>query len=190
MNNPAPSAQDRWPLARRLKRDNKAAGKIVSRFSACNPLKNLNSDERIQANPRQSNPLERRLRSQAATKQENPNGSPTVDTEAERRHSNNAYRRTIRRGPISAQALQTGASLTVVRVDLHSALVRLDSFRVVVQFFVAKSETCPSLRVVSVDVERGVEVLDRRIVFAGGHQALAAGLVWLARERGRDRSHC
>ena len=31
--------------------------------------------------------------------------------------------------------------------------------------------------------ERGVEVLDRRLVLAGGHQALAARLVGLARER-------
>src|SRR5579871_785895 len=48
------------------------------------------------------------------------------------------YQRTIRRrgdSLASAQALQRGASLTVVRVDLHGALVRLDSLRVVVQLF-------------------------------------------------------
>src|SRR4029077_1842307 len=40
-----------------------------------NPLKRLDSDERIQGNPRKSNTSERGLRSKTATRQENPNGA-------------------------------------------------------------------------------------------------------------------
>src|ERR1700744_5186001 len=40
-----------------------------------NPLKSLDSDERIQGNPRKSNTDQRSLRSETATRQKNPNWS-------------------------------------------------------------------------------------------------------------------
>jgi len=49
--------------------------KKSSRQKPRNPLKSLDSDERIQENPRKSNARERGLRSETATRQENPNGS-------------------------------------------------------------------------------------------------------------------
>jgi hypothetical protein len=48
--------------------------KFVHEIS-CNPLISLDSDERIQGNPRQSNTLESRFSQRNSTGQENPNGS-------------------------------------------------------------------------------------------------------------------
>src|ERR1700733_13481783 len=53
----------------------KALRKNLSRFMPCNPLISLDSDERIQGNPRESNTSERGVRRETAARQENPNGS-------------------------------------------------------------------------------------------------------------------
>ena len=53
----------------------------------------------------------------------------------------------------------------------------------IIQLFITEAEARPGLRVIGVDVERRVEVLDRRLILASRHQALATGLIWLARER-------
>src|SRR5262249_11525025 len=50
--------------------------KKFRRFNPSNPLKSLDSDERIQGNPRESNTRLRGLCSKTAAAQENPNGSP------------------------------------------------------------------------------------------------------------------
>src|SRR5271170_4131901 len=84
---------------------------------------------------------------------------------------------------VSAQALQPGAGFAVAGIDLHGSLVGFDRLGVIVGFFVTESEARPGLRVVRVDIERGVEVVDGGIVFAGGDQALGSGLVWRACER-------
>ena len=57
---------------------------------------------------------------------------------------------------------------------------RLD---LVVLLLVGDAEARPGVGVVGVDVQRGVEVLDRRVIFAGGEQALAARLIGSAGER-------
>jgi len=44
-----------------------------------NSLKTLDPDERIQGNPRKSNPSKAGLRSETVTGQENPNGSDRTD---------------------------------------------------------------------------------------------------------------
>jgi hypothetical protein len=53
----------------------KGARNICPAKNPRNPLISLDSDERIQGNPRKSNPQNRGLRSETATRQENPNGS-------------------------------------------------------------------------------------------------------------------
>jgi hypothetical protein len=53
----------------------KTARKKLWRFMPRNPLKSLDSRERIQGNPRKSNPHNRGFRSETAGGQENPNGS-------------------------------------------------------------------------------------------------------------------
>jgi hypothetical protein len=52
-----------------------SARKNVSAKIPYNPLKRLDSDERIQGNPRKSNTHKRGFRREIATGQENPNGS-------------------------------------------------------------------------------------------------------------------
>jgi hypothetical protein len=54
----------------------------ISRFIPCNPLKSLGSHERIQGNPKKSNPRQRGFCGKRATRQENPNESsdPTSPT--------------------------------------------------------------------------------------------------------------
>src|SRR5208283_1516910 len=66
---------DRGPPFRRRSRDDKAPRKIVPASMPRNPLKRLDSDERIQGNPRKSNAPERGSGRVTATSQENPNGS-------------------------------------------------------------------------------------------------------------------
>src|ERR1700722_2019875 len=62
MNNPAPP-QAKIPRAPRYRsgaaNGTESAEKNCSRFKPRNPLKSLDSDERIQGNPRKSNPHER-----------------------------------------------------------------------------------------------------------------------------------
>jgi hypothetical protein len=50
-----------------------------------NPLISLDSDERIQGNPRKSNPLNRGFQSETATDQENPNGASGPASRGRRR---------------------------------------------------------------------------------------------------------
>ena len=95
MNNPAlPHGLDRGLPFRRLSTLRKRAEKKGPRFKLRNLLKSLDSDERIQGNPRESNAPERDLRSETATSQENPNGStgpmsrPAAEKEPNRLHPN------------------------------------------------------------------------------------------------------
>ena len=67
--------------------------------------------------------------------------------------------------------------LAVAGIDLDRAGIGLDRLGAVVQLGVAEAEARPRLGIVGVHVQRGVEVLDRRFVFAGPHQALPARLV-------------
>jgi hypothetical protein len=61
-------------LYRRVRlRGEKTAKKNFSRFIPRNPLISLDSDERIQGNPRKSNPQNRGFRGETARSQENPN---------------------------------------------------------------------------------------------------------------------
>jgi hypothetical protein len=53
----------------------KAQRKKLPRFMPCNPLKSLDSDERIQGNPRESNALNLGFQSETAKGQDNPNGT-------------------------------------------------------------------------------------------------------------------
>src|ERR1700734_3269567 len=62
----------------------KALRKNLSRFMPCNPLISLDSDERIQGNPRESNTSERGVRRETAARQENPNGSTNVGPAADK----------------------------------------------------------------------------------------------------------
>jgi hypothetical protein len=57
---------------RRLARE-EAQGKILDRFVPYNPLKRLDSDERIQRNPRESKRQNRGFRGETVTSQEKPN---------------------------------------------------------------------------------------------------------------------
>src|SRR3984957_21271625 len=68
-----------------LFRGDKSGGKKPSRFYPRNPLKSLDSDERIQGNPRNSNPQNRGLRSKTAGAQENPNRADLTERRARRR---------------------------------------------------------------------------------------------------------
>jgi hypothetical protein len=60
-----------------LRTPGKRAEKKYSRFKLRNPLKNLDSDERIQGNPRKSNAHERGPSQRNGQGQENPNGGAT-----------------------------------------------------------------------------------------------------------------
>jgi hypothetical protein len=53
----------------------KAPRKNPPRFIPSNPLKSLDSDERIQGNPSESNALNRGFQSETARGQDNPNGT-------------------------------------------------------------------------------------------------------------------
>src|ERR1700738_4440205 len=89
MNNPAlPPAKTGGPApVPALRTPEKGVEKNFPRFKPRNPLKSLDSDERIQGNPRQSNLHQRGLRSETATSQENPNEStgPTSRPAADKR---------------------------------------------------------------------------------------------------------
>ena len=61
------------PPFRRRFRDDKSARKNLLLKISCNPLISLDSDERIQGNPRKSNLIIGGFRSETATSQENPN---------------------------------------------------------------------------------------------------------------------
>jgi hypothetical protein len=64
----------------------KARGKKFPRFKPRNPLKSLDSHERNQENPRQSNPHGAGFQSETARSQENPNGSTGPRSRARRRY--------------------------------------------------------------------------------------------------------
>jgi hypothetical protein len=64
----------RLPVAGALDQRKKPQ-KNSSRKNPRNPLKSLASDERIQGNPRKSNPQKQEFLKLAARSQENPNGS-------------------------------------------------------------------------------------------------------------------
>jgi hypothetical protein len=67
----------------RLARGGKAREKIIRAFAPRNPLKYQDSDERIQANPRQTNPDAWGVQPRTALRQGNPNAAPaTADREA------------------------------------------------------------------------------------------------------------
>jgi hypothetical protein len=61
------------PPFRRRFRDEKSARKNLLLKISCNPLISLDSDERIQGNPRKSNLIIGGFRNETATSQENPN---------------------------------------------------------------------------------------------------------------------
>jgi hypothetical protein len=66
----------RRPSIRRLDAQRaETPGKILCSIFPCNPLISLDSDERIQGNPRQANPLNRGFQSETATVQ----GIPRID---------------------------------------------------------------------------------------------------------------
>jgi hypothetical protein len=94
MDNPSlPHAESWEPPFRRLFRDDKSARKKLIRKISCNPLISLDSDERIQGNPRKSNPQNLGFRSETAGIQENPNRvddsvAPSVEKEPNRVHPN------------------------------------------------------------------------------------------------------
>jgi hypothetical protein len=75
MNNPAlPHGLDRnLPFGAAQRRGKKPA-KSFFRSKPRNPLKRLDSDERIQGNPNKSKAQKRGLRSERDASQENPNG--------------------------------------------------------------------------------------------------------------------
>jgi hypothetical protein len=66
---PRPQLPFRWVLPRGAGRK-----KYLSRHKSRNPLKSLDSDERIQGNPSESKAQKRGLRSEGDASQENPNG--------------------------------------------------------------------------------------------------------------------
>src|ERR1700722_13190877 len=68
-------AKDRVLPSRRPLNAGERREKFSSRKKPRNPLKSLDSDERIQGNPRKSNAQKRGLQSETARSQENPNGS-------------------------------------------------------------------------------------------------------------------
>jgi hypothetical protein len=88
----ASTCHDRRLPLWRFKRQGKSVRNKFPRLKPRNPLKSLDSDERIHGNPRQSNPHERGLRSETTRGQENPNGStgpmsrPVAETEPNRLH--------------------------------------------------------------------------------------------------------
>src|SRR6476660_8353922 len=68
-----------------LFRDDKGGRKKSSRFYPRNPLKNLNSDERIQGNPRNSNPQNRGFSRQNRGGSRNPNRADRTGRRGRRR---------------------------------------------------------------------------------------------------------
>jgi hypothetical protein len=60
-NHARPHAESEVAVVARLTSGDPGAAKNSSRKNPCNPLKNLDSDERIQGNPRESNASERGL---------------------------------------------------------------------------------------------------------------------------------
>jgi hypothetical protein len=62
-------------------------------------------------------------------------------------------------------------------------LIGFDRFRPIIEFLVAEPQPRPGIRIVRIDVQRRVEVLDRSFVLASRHQALAARLVRRAGKR-------
>ena len=78
---------------RRFFCDSKSARKNRPLKVSCNPLISLDSDERIQGNPRESQPYSRRFRSGTGRSKKIQTGStngvaPAVDNEQNRRHPN------------------------------------------------------------------------------------------------------
>ena len=72
---PAAWPRPRVPIPAPLNARGKSARKNFPRLNPRNPLKSLDSHERIQGNPRQSNPPGAGLQRETARSQENPNGS-------------------------------------------------------------------------------------------------------------------
>ena len=90
----------------------------------------------------------------------------------------------------SAEPAQALARERVLRIDFHRPIVGFDRLGAVALLLVGDAEIGPTVGVAVVDVERGVEILDRRIVLAAGDEALAARLDRARRRRGCGRWRC
>src|SRR3984893_18219594 len=70
-----------------------------------------------------------------------------------------------------------------VRIEGERALIGFDGLRAVAGFFISQAEAGLGFGILVVDVERGVEILDRLVALADGEQTLRAGLVGRSGER-------
>src|SRR3984893_8141128 len=70
-----------------------------------------------------------------------------------------------------------------VRIEGERALIGFDGLRAIAGFFVGEPEAGPGFGILVVDVERGVEILDRLVALADGEQTLRPGLVGCSGER-------
>src|SRR5208283_5189038 len=72
---------------------------------------------------------------------------------------------------LAADAAHTRAGGGFVAVERQRALIVFQRLLAVAFFLIGKAEARPGFGVLVVDIERGVEVLDRLVVFAQGQQA-------------------
>src|SRR5579863_6898774 len=83
----------------------------------------------------------------------------------------------------SAQTVETFAGGLIVAVDRDRTAVRFDRLGAVALLFVGHTKASPSVGVMGIDIERGVEVFNRRVIFADRNVTLAARLIGSASER-------